>query len=69
MEELLEKIAGLLEVDSVDASKKFKDYEEWDSFTRLSVLAMLDTQYHIQMSYKELEDFESIGAFCTKILG
>lgn len=68
MEELLQKIAELLEIDSVDASKKFKDYEEWDSFTRLSVLAMLDSQYHIQMSYKELEEFESIAAFCKKIL-
>lgn len=69
MDELLKKIADLLEVDTVDASKKFKDYEEWDSFTRLSVLAMLDNQYHIQMSYKELEEFESISAFCTKVLG
>lgn len=69
MEELLKRIADLLEVDSVDASKKFMDYEEWDSFTRLSVLAMLDSQYHVQMSYKELEEFESIGAFCAKVIG
>jgi len=69
MEELLEKLADLLEVESVDASKQFKDYDEWDSFTRLSVLAMLDRDYKKQMTYQELEAFNSINDFCKSILG
>jgi len=69
MEELLEKVADLLEVEAVDANKRFKDYEEWDSFTRLSVLAMLDHDYHKQMTYQELEAFASIEDFCKVILG
>lgn len=68
MEELLEKLADLLEVESVDASKQFKDYDEWDSFTRLSVLAMLDRDYKKQMTYQELEAFASIEDFCNEIL-
>ena len=43
MEELLKQIADLLEEDSVDTEKKFADYDGWDSFTRLSVLALLDS--------------------------
>lgn len=69
MEELLEKLADLLEVESVDASKQFKDYDEWDSFTRLSVLAMLDRDYKKQMTYQELEAFASIGDFCKSVVG
>lgn len=69
MEELLGKIADFLEVESVDPSKKFKDYEAWDSFTRLSVLAMIDADYHVQMTYEQLEAFPTIGDFCKKILG
>ena len=68
MEELLSKIADLLEVDAVDPQKKFKDYEEWDSFTRLSVLAMLDSDYKVQMTYEQLEAFQTIGDFCKKII-
>lgn len=68
MEELLSKLADLLEVDELDVNKKFKDYEEWDSFTRLSVLAMLDSNYHIQMTYQDLEAFPTIGDFCKKVL-
>lgn len=69
MEELLKKIADFLEVDSVDSAKKFSDYESWDSFTRLSVLAMLDSDYRVQMTYEQLEAFPSIEDFCKKVLG
>ena len=68
MEELLSKIADLLKVDSIDPQKKFKDYEEWDSFTRLSVLAMLDSDYKVQMTYEQLEAFDTSGDFCKAII-
>lgn len=68
MEALLNKIADLLEVETIDPKKTFKDYEEWDSFTRLSVLAMLDSDYHVQMSYEQLEAFPTIEDFCKKII-
>lgn len=69
MDELLTKIADLLEVEAIDPQKQFKDYEEWDSFTRLSVLAMLDADYHVQMTYQQLEEFPTIADFCKKIVG
>lgn len=68
MDTLLNKIADLLEVETIDPQKRFQDYEEWDSFTRLSVLAMLDSDYNVQMSYKQLEAFPSIEEFCKNIL-
>lgn len=68
MDELLKQIADLLEEDTVDVEKKFADYEGWDSFTRLSVLALLDSNYHTAMTYQNLEDFKSIGDFCKEVM-
>jgi len=68
MEELLEKLADLLEVEKVDVNKKFKDYDEWDSFTALSILSVLDKDYHKQMTYKQLEEYPTIQNFCDEVL-
>jgi acyl carrier protein len=68
MDELLKQIADLLEEDTVDVDKKFSDYEGWDSFTRLSVLALLDSSYHTAMTYQDLENFKSIGDFCKEVM-
>lgn len=64
----MSKLAELLEVDNLDITKKFTDYEEWDSLTGLSVLAMLDSDYNTMMSGKEIAAFESIEAFCVEVL-
>jgi len=68
MEELVEKLAEILEVDNLDITKKFTDYEEWDSLAGLSVLAMLDSDYNTTMSGKEIVAFENIEAFCKEVL-
>ena len=33
MEKLLEQIAEILDVEEVDKTKKFTDYDEWDSLS------------------------------------
>ena len=68
MEELIQKLAEILEVDDLDISKKFKDYDEWDSLSSLSVIALLDSDYNLSMKSKEIEAFESIEAFCKDVV-
>ena len=68
MNELLEKLAEILEVDEVDVNKKFTDYEEWDSLCGLSVIAMLDSDYNMTMKNKEIVEFNSIKDFCEAVL-
>ena len=68
MEDLIQKLADILEVEELDVTKKFTDYEEWDSLAGLSVLAMLDADYNTAMSGKEIAAFDSIDAFCTEVL-
>lgn len=68
MEELLEKLAEILEVDSVDVNKKFTDYEEWDSLCGLSIIAMLDSDYNMSMKNKDILEFNSIDDFCKAVI-
>jgi len=67
MEELKEKLEELMEVENLDLNAKFSDYEEWDSLTSLSVLALLDSDYGMSMSHKDVLAFDSIGGFCEYV--
>lgn len=68
MEELLEKLAEILEVEKVDIKKKFTDYDEWDSLCLLSILAMLDSDYHKTMKAADIRNFATIEDFCKEVL-
>ena len=68
MEELVEKIAEILEVENLDVTKKFADYEEWDSLAGLSLIAMLDSDYNMTMKTKEILAFNSIEDFCKAVV-
>ena len=64
MEQLIERLKDILEVEELDITKKFSDYEMWDSLSVLSVIALLDSNYHKQMTGKEINSFASIEDFC-----
>lgn len=68
MEELIVKIAEILEVEELDVTKKFTDYDEWDSSCALSILAMLDSDYHKTMKAADIRNFASIEDFCKEVL-
>lgn len=68
MEELINKLAEILEVDNLDMTKKFTDYEEWDSLASLTILAMLDSDYHKTMKAADIRNYESIEVFCHDVL-
>ena len=68
MEELKEKLAEILEVEELDVTKKFIDYEEFDSLAVLTILATLDSDYNKTMKASDIRGFESIEAFCKEVL-
>lgn len=68
MEELVEKLAEILEVEELDIHKKFTDFEAWDSLAALSILAILDSDYHKAMRASDLRSFETILDFCKEVL-
>ncbi len=68
MEELIAKLAEILEVENLDITKKFGDYDEFDSLAALTILATLDSDYNKTMKASDLRGFESIEAFCKEVL-
>ena len=68
MEDLIKKLEKILESDSLNLSKKFEEYEAWDSLTSLSIIAMLDSDYNITATNKQLTDFLNIEEFCKFVL-
>lgn len=57
--EFIERFAEALDTDAsaLTADTEFRNLKEWDSITYLSVIAMLDEEYDIQI---ELADFKAL---------
>ncbi len=57
--EFIERFAEALDIDAsiLSADTEFRNLDEWDSITYLSVIAMLDEDYDIQI---ELADFKTL---------
>jgi len=68
MKTLIKKLEQMLEDQNIDLSKKFQEFEEWDSLTSLSIIAMLDSDYKITTTHKQLTDFNSVEEFCKFVL-
>ena len=62
MEELVAKLAMILEVEKLDLAKKFTDYDEFDSLAALTILATLDLDYGKAMRVADLRNYASIEA-------
>ena len=45
-EELLNKIAELLEVDEIIDKDDLSSFDEWDSLTALSIIALVNSDYN-----------------------
>ena len=62
MNEFLAKIAQILEVEAVRETDDLKSFPQWDSLAVLSVIAMLDANYGVNLRAADLQGAESAGA-------
>jgi acyl carrier protein len=68
MNEFLAEMAEILEEDSVTADDELKNFESWDSLAVLSVVALVDSQFGINMSAQEINEAETIGQLYQRIV-
>lgn len=61
MKVFYDNLAEILEVDEVKPNDILQDFENWDSLTVLSVLAMLDASFGLNMTAKDLQKIETVG--------
>lgn len=61
MNEFLMKIANILEEKAVKETDKLKAFAQWDSLAVLSVIAMLDANYGVNLRAAEFEQVNTAG--------
>lgn len=61
MNDFFGKIAAILEVDSVQVGDTLKEFPQWDSLSILSVIAMLDADYKVNLKAADFQQVKTIG--------
>lgn len=61
-EKLINALAEALEMESANIRIQdfFRDYEAYSSLTELSVLAMLDSEFGIEIEMKEFNNYKTV---------
>lgn len=54
MESFLQELADILEVDQVEPGDVLADFEDWDSLSVLSTIAMIDGKFRVSVSAAEI---------------
>lgn len=67
-EELLDKLAEILEVEQVFLNDELESFDEWDSLTALSIIALADSDYNKKLTNNLLKEFKSIEDLVNFIL-
>ena len=61
MNDFLKSIAGILEVENVKETDDLKAFPQWDSLAVLSVIAMLDANYGVNLRAADFGPVASVG--------
>ena len=70
--EFIEKFAEAVEVEDAStlcANTEFRSLEEWSSLAYLSVIALLDEEFDVQIEmedFKKLKTIQEVFDACTK---
>lgn len=69
-EKFINLFAETLEIESANISPEtiFRDLEEWDSLAYLSVIAMIDEEFDVQIEGAEFKELKTIGDLINEIV-
>jgi len=62
-DKFLETIKEALEVEDVEVKLEdnLADFDSWDSISRLSLIALLDENFEVEVADAEFEETETVG--------
>lgn len=69
-QDFIEKFAEALEIEDASSlvpETEFRSLEEWDSINYLSVIAMMDAEYDIQIEQSEFKKLNTIQSIVDHI--
>ena len=67
MDEFLAEMAEILEEDAVGGSDELQSFESWDSLAVLSVAALADSQFGVNMSAQEINEASTVEDLYRRI--
>lgn len=69
VQEFIEKFAEAIDVESsnLTVETEFRTLDEWDSVAYLSVIAMMDEEYDIQIEMSQFKQLKTLGAVAEYI--
>ena len=68
MEKLVAELCEILELSELPLDARFEDLPTWDSLNALSVIALMDSNYKIEIDAAGLQQFGSINEFVQHVL-
>ena len=67
MDDIYSQLAEILEVERVNTADVLSEFEYWDSLTVLSILAMLDSKYGINLTAAEIRQMKTAGQLAAAL--
>lgn len=66
-EKFIENLKDVLEIEdrNLSMNDNFREYDEWNSLAYLSVIAMLDEEYDVQIEEAEFKKLQTVGDLYT----
>ena len=61
--EFLNELCELLEIDKIEMSDLLNDFENWDSFVHLSVIAYFDSEFDIILSNDDIKKLKKLAIY------
>ena len=69
VQEFIEKFAEAIDIEASEltADNEFRTLDEWDSVAYISVIAMMDEEYDIQIEMAQFKQLKTLGAIAAYI--
>jgi acyl carrier protein len=61
MKEIYDKLAEILEVETVAPGDVLREFGAWDSLAALSIIAMMESTYGVQATAQDLKTIQTAG--------
>ena len=69
IKKFIEKFAEAIDIEAneLTADTEFRTLDEWDSVAYISVIAMMDEEYDIQIEMAQFKQLKTLGAIAEYI--
>jgi acyl carrier protein len=69
MNKVIEVLIEALEIENKEVylTDNFKEYPEWDSLSRLSLIALMDEAFEIQIDDETFKKIDSVEKLITEV--